>query len=120
MVIEVLNKEYVQESCMAILTDIRFAALPANSPMAIGFGEVRRLCIALVSQSLAKLVGEATFGPDDTSARIRAWLNANSTAEQRLTKWLTDKGFRLGVTAFLFGRENASLRREAIKTLDIP
>lgn len=120
MVTEVLRKEYTQDSCMAILTDIRFGAVADDDPRKDGFDNVRDLCIEVISQSLVKLVSEATYGKDDSSVRIKAALEADAGLKKRLTAWLRGKGFTIGITTFRLGTEYAALRKLAIKELSIP
>lgn len=119
MVQTVLQKDYSQDSCMAMLTYIprnfskdRMAALK----------EVKKLCKEIVLQSITKQLDiTANYGVDSNSERIGAWIKQDQGGNRnKLSAWLKKKKLNFSVTLLQYSAGNAGLRSLAIIELNIP
>lgn len=120
MVNNVLNKPYVLDYCMAIISsnDETEAKQILN--------EDRGLCRDIVRQSMTveqiRVSGTVdTFDVDDlqTINCIKSWLNANIANKGKLDQWRKQKAGGMDHVSFMFGKNAASLRSAAMKDLSI-
>jgi hypothetical protein len=63
--------------------------------------------------------GTAVFAPDPNTARIRTWLNADTSNRQKLREWLDANADGVGTALFLNGEEHRQHRSNAIQALKI-
>lgn len=123
MVKEVLEKDYTDESCMALMT---------NTPNDLKTEEqkeswksARTLCVELMiiqaEAKKAKTVATVTkFAPDTSTERIRAALANNPALRDKLRDWLRRNGLEVGTTSFIYGGAYSEQRKRAIRELNIP
>ncbi len=120
MVNNVLNKPYVLDYCMAIISssDATEAARVRDAD--------RQLCREVIRKSMAveqlRITGTVdTFDVDDlqTTNCIKSWLNANTENKEQLDQWRKQKAGGMDHVSFMFGKNAASLRSAAVGDLSI-
>ena len=121
MVTEVLRKDYEIEACMATI------AWVPNDYKDWGYGrkfeleKTKDYCMQLVSAVTLERAREisTTFGADETSDRIDAWLSADDDNRDKLMNWLSGQEPEISVFLLLQGNFRY-LRDKAILKLNIP
>ena len=121
MVTEVLRKNYEVESCMAIITLVPLKYDTWSTERKTEFGLTRRFCMDLVNQTAIARITETTttFGADETSDRIDAWLDADDGNRDKLMSWLSDRELSISLFRLLQG-DFGYLREDVIEQLSIP
>jgi len=117
MVNNVLNKSYVLDYCMAMISS-------NDNEDAINIEKAdRELCREIVHESMGveELRVTGTFGIDNTTNCIKAWLNLDEANKATLDRWRKKNADGLDHVSFMFGKGKAeNLRSAAIKDLSIP
>lgn len=123
MVTKVLDKEYTQDSCMALLTYVPPGLEKWTKDQQAGYERVRDLCMQLVSKNLFEVITktETTFGPDATTDQFKKALDSDLTLRSRLDEWLKRNGLKISSALLLYGgAQYAPLRERALKELTTP
>jgi hypothetical protein len=120
IVTEVLRKDYTIESCMAIVTTMPIDYDDWSPELKVQFDKTRGFCIDLVNATILEKTKAITtsYGADDTSNRIDAWLIGPGNRE-RLRAWLKTQEPDIPVFALLQG-SYPELRQKAISQFNIP
>lgn len=120
MVTEVLRKEYIVESCMAIVTASPRDFKSWDPKRKEQFEETREFCMELVSATILQRTKAiiTTFGADATSDRIDAWLKIPGN-RGKLRMWLDRQTPKISEFSLLQG-SFVELRQRAINELNIP
>lgn len=108
--------QYPLELAMMDVED--YAAAGTLTAGLIGIDEQASASLAASEASKVTEITSAVYGPNQSSAIIRAYLqNGGAAAQNRLQQWL--KGRNLSVTSFLFvnGGQFSSLRDEFVQEL---
>jgi len=117
MVNNVLNKSYVLDYCMAMISS-------NDNEDVINIEKAdHELCRKIVDESMGveELRVTGTFGSDINIINcIKAWLNLDETNKATLDQWRKENAGDLDHGFFMFGENAASLRSAAIKDLSIP
>ena len=126
MVNNVLNKSYVLDYCMAMISSNDNEDATNDKKDATNIieeAEDRVLCRKIVEESMGveELRVTGTFGSDINIINcIKAWLNLDVANKARLDQWRKENADGLDHVSFMFGKNAASLRSAAIKELSIP
>ena len=120
MVTEVLRKEYIVESCMAIVTAFPRDYSKWTPERKTQFEHTRVFCMDLVKATVLERTKAITtsFAADATSDRIDAWLQGPGNRE-KLKAWLDKQVPKVPVFALLQGSYR-ELRQRAINHFKIP
>ena len=121
MVTKVLRKDYEIESCMATIAWVPIDYKDWGDERKRELENTKKFCMKLVSVVALERVREieTTFGADETSDRIDAWLSADDGNRDKLMKWLSSQEPRISVFFLLQGNFRY-LREKAIMELNIP
>ncbi len=120
MVNNVLNKSYVLDYCMAIISSNDDSESTRILP------EDRTLCRRIVDKAMTveqlRVAGTTDqFDPDDleTTNCIKSWLGADSANKGKLDEWRNKNARGTTHVHFMFGKKSAGLRSAAISDLSI-
>ncbi len=111
MVKAVLNKNYIRNSCMVLLT------MRANDPKNSSYERALKLCIDILSRDAYEgiIQLESHYRPDTWTEELEKELEKNPTMRGCLKKWLEGKGHKFSITILLYGAEYTELRKQAIE-----
>ncbi|WP_239182158.1 hypothetical protein [Vibrio sp. Of7-15] len=120
MVNNVVNKPYVLDYCMAIIS-----ADDSNNATASLKGDLN-LCPEVIRNTMeieqARVAGISDeFDVDDlkTTNCIKSWLNSNADNKGKLDQWRKQTADNIGHVIFMFGKRASSLRSDAVTDLSI-
>ena len=122
MVTNVLNKSYITDYCMAMISseNKKEAALLSDAD--------RDLCRDIVREAMAleqlRIAGNVDEFPKNKEDRIRincirSWIKANPANIGKLDQWRKQKADNIDHVLFIYGKKAASLRSAAVKDLSI-
>ena len=119
MVNNVLNKNYVLDYCMAIIS----ADTPSSSQKADQ--EDRKLCRSVVLRSMDaeeyRVVGVTdSFKKTADTECIKTWLDADPENKVKLDKWRENNAIGVSHVILLYGKTAVDLRAAAVNDLSIP
>ena len=120
MVSKVLDKSYIADSCMAMLTSdeihkqLGSAAVTDEAKRQIN--RVQELCAKLVSKGIAKALISTNYEPDEYTKTLETAISTNPGLRDDLNKWLKMKGLEIVATDLIYGG-HSDLRRQAIEDL---
>lgn len=118
MVEKVLDKNYIEESCMATLG--YFPEGSWNEEQKQQLREIKDSCLIIIQHGVRERIVAQNFGTDENTARIAVWQKASPDNNKTLNNWLKNRGYSFSSTLLIFGSENKSLRDLAIRELSIP
>lgn len=118
MVEKVLDKNYIEESCMATLG--YFPESDWDKDQKQQLREIKDSCLEIIKHGINQRVAAQNFDSDKNTARIIAWQKSNPDNNTKLNNWLKNRGYNFSSTLLIYGSENKSLRDLAISELMIP
>ena len=111
MVQRVLNKSYVTDHCMTVLSN--------NPNMNIDSGFFRMCSDIIQRAAISEFDGVITqFEPDDSTAKIDALLNSGKVTKQQIRDWMTNNGVATSsITTFRKGAKFSQDRKNFLNSV---